>query len=146
MKCFTVLIVIIMLFNAGCATQNAPAQKPQAQQQSLDKNMSANGELAGRVVDRAKTVGEVKDCAVMILDREISVAVRVTGFDRLKLKSIRKEVYEKISHMAPGYQVHVTTDKKLYSEVEKLNNRIQRGEDPGRLKADFDEINKKMHG
>lgn len=147
MKYLFGLTLILMLCTAGCTLQNSPVQKPQTrQQQSLNKAVPAEVELAGRAGDKARTVDAVKDSTAVVLGKEISVAVRVTGFDRLKLKTIRRNVHEKISQMAPGYQVHVTTDKKIFSELEKLQSRIQRGEAPDRLKAELDKINKNMRG
>jgi len=146
MKYLIALIVILIFFNAGCTMQNTPAQKPRAQQQSSNKDVPADVELAGNVKNEAQKVNAVEDAVAVALGGDISVAVRVTGFDRLRLKTIRKEVHERITQMAPGYQVHVTTDKKLYSELEKLNSQIQQGGDPIRLKAELDKINESMRG
>jgi len=76
----------------------------------------------------------------------VFVAARVTGFDRLRLKSIRKEVHESITQMAPGYKVYVTTDKKLFSELEKLYIQIQQVENPAQLKFKLEKINENMRG
>lgn len=147
MKLITGLTAVLMLFIAGCTMQNSPAQKPQAQQQQLsNEDVLVNTELAGQVKEKAKTVDAVEDSVAVILDKEISVAAKVTGFDRLRLKSIRKEVHERITQIAPGYKVYVTTDKKLFSELQKLNSQIQQGENPARLKTKFEKINKNMRG
>jgi len=152
MKLITGLTVCLLLFMAGCTMQNSPAQKPQTQkletqqQQTLNEDVLKNTELASRIKERAKTVDAVEDSVVVVLDREISVAAKVTGFDRLRLKSIRQEVYQEITKMAPEYKIYVTTDKKLFAELQKLNIQIQQGEDPAGLKTKFEKISKDMRG
>jgi len=147
MKFITGLIVFLLLLMTGCTMQNSPAQKPQAQQeQSSNEAVLVNTELAGQVEEKAKTVDAVEDSVALVLDREISVAAKVTGFDRLRLKSIRQELHGAITQLAPNYKVYVTTDKKLFSELLKLNNLIQQGENPAKLKTKFDKINKDMRG
>ena len=126
---------------------NSPAPKPQAQQQqSLNPKATANTALAGQVEETAKTVASVKDGIAVVIDRDIAVAVKVTGFDRLRLKAIRQEVSDKIKKTAPDYRIHVTTDKKLFSELRKVEKQIRQGEDPALIKQKFDKINEDMHG
>ncbi|HBX22129.1 MAG TPA: sporulation protein [Desulfotomaculum sp.] len=146
------LTVFLMLIMSGCTMQNSPAQKPQPQQpqtqqqQTLNQDVLENTALAAQVKERAKTVDAVEDSVVVVLDREISVAAKVTGFDRLRLKSIRQEVHQEITRLAPEYKVYVTTDKKLFAELQKLNTQIQQGEEPAKLKTKFEKINKNMRG
>ena len=150
MKFIAGLAIAITIFTAGCTAQKSPAPKPQAQQQqSLNEKASintANTALAGQVEETAKTVDSVKDSIAVVIDREISVAVKVTGFDRLRLKSIRQEVSDQIKKVAPDYRIHVTTDKKLFSELRKVEKQIHQGENPDLLKEKFDKINEDMHG
>ena len=152
MKLFTGLTVLWLLLMTGCTMQNLPAQKQQTQQQqtqqqqTLKENVLENTALASQIKERAKTVDAVKDSVVVVLDKEISVAAKVTGFDRLRLKSIRQEVHQEITQLVPEYKVNVTTDKKLFSELQRLSNQIQQGEDPARLKTKFERINKNMRG
>lgn len=141
------LAVLMMLFGVGCTMQNSPDKKPQAQQQqSSSEKVIIDTELAGKAGETAKTVDAVEDSVAVVMDREISVAAKVTGFDRLRLKSIRKEVYGEIKKIAPGHKIHVTTDKKLFSELQKVDRQIQQGENPAELKAKFEKINKDMRG
>ena len=147
MKFITGLAIAVTIFTAGCAMSNSPAPKPQAQQQqSLNPKASANTALAGQVEETAKTVASVKDGIAVVIDRDIAVAVKVTGFDRLRLKAIRQEVSDKIKKTAPDYHIHVTTDKKLFSELRKVEKQIRQGEDPALIKQKFDKINEDMHG
>ncbi|MCG8402983.1 MAG: YhcN/YlaJ family sporulation lipoprotein [Firmicutes bacterium] len=147
MKFITGLAIAVTIFTAGCAMPNSPAPKPQAQQQqSLNPKATANTALAGQVEETAKTVASVKDGIAVVIDRDIAVAVKVTGFDRLRLKAIRQEVSDKIKKTAPDYRIHVTTDKKLFSELRKVEKQIRQGEDPALIKQKFDKINEDMHG
>lgn len=64
------------------------------------------------------------DQAVAIrIDNELNVALQVSNFDRFRLNSLRKKVSQKLKASFPEDHIHVTTDSKLYNELEKLNKK-----------------------
>lgn len=151
-KAIILLIIASVILAAGvtgCNMQNSPPRKPQSQQeQSSRKQVQLNPELAKAVVQVVKTIDGVEESTAVVIDREISVAAKVTGFDRLRLKSIRKEMTGKVGKIAPRYKVHVSTDKKIFAELQKVENQIKqsRGMPIAGLKNKIEKLNKDMHG
>ncbi|MCL2336538.1 MAG: YhcN/YlaJ family sporulation lipoprotein [Firmicutes bacterium] len=130
-------------------TEAHAAQELQPQTQpgpAADQAAAANTALAAKSKAAAKKLAAVEDAVVVVLGKNISVDVKVTGFNRLRLPAIRREVHAKIAHMAPGYRVFVSTDKKIYWELEQLNSQIQQGGDSDAFKELLDKIDKRMRG
>lgn len=119
-------ILSILVLSAGCSMQNSPLKKPQAEQQVIqdEKQIQTNPGVAGKAKETAKTVRGVKDSAAAAIGRDITVAVKVTGFDRLRLKPIKTEVHDKIKQLDNENNVHVTSDKKLFVQLQQVEKQI----------------------
>lgn len=148
MKAFlTAVSLILLLLMPGCGAQNSPSQKPQP-----DANQSetarVNPDLAEKVKQTAKTVKGVEDSTAVVINNEISTAVKVKGFDRLRLKSIKEEVHSKVKELNKGYQVHVTSDKKLFTQLEQIEKKIKehQGQPPADIQKKLKKIKKDMQG
>ncbi|MFZ5643898.1 MAG: YhcN/YlaJ family sporulation lipoprotein [Bacillota bacterium] len=141
-----IAFLLLLTLPAGCGTQ-APAKKPQ-QEGKGQKQVVFNADLASRVKEIAETVDGVEESTAVVINKEISAAVKVTGFDRLRLKSIREEVHRKISEAGDEYKVYVTSDKKLFSELRKIESQITGGEvkSPAELESRVKKINNSMRG
>lgn len=143
MKKSMVWLLIIMML-VGCAT----AKKPQPKQEVANKDITVDTGLAQQVKRMALTVPGVQNATAVVINKEMSVAVKVSGFDRLRLKSIREETHHKITKQHQEYTVHVTTDKKLFRELENLEQQINSDKtlSPPLLQDKVKKINQDMHG
>ncbi len=146
---FLSLLLVISL--TACAALNSPAKKPQAQNKS-GQNMEQvkfDAGLAGAVKERAKTIKGVEDSVAVVINNEISTGIKVTGFDRLRLKSIKEDVHKSIKDLKSDYKVRVTSDKKLFKLLQDIEKEVPnnpRGQDAAKIKSKFDKINKDMQG
>lgn len=128
---------------------NPPAQKPQSQQgQGSQEQVQVNPGLAEAVKQEVKTIDGIEESIAVVINQDISVAAKVTGFDRLRLRSIRQEMASKVESIAPGYKVHVTTDKKIFAELQKVENQINQSQVKSmtELKSKVKKLNQDMHG
>ncbi|MGE5416237.1 MAG: YhcN/YlaJ family sporulation lipoprotein [Acidobacteriota bacterium] len=138
------IVIILLLLMSGCS--QSPAKKPQDTSQHKTE-VRIDPEYARQVKQAAKSVTGVEDAASVVIDREISLAIKVSGFPRLRLKSIKSQVAAKVRSLNKTYTSHITSDKKLFSELHKVENRINSGiEDSARVKQDVEKINKAMGG
>lgn len=121
-----VILLFSLVFSVGCGTQNSPLKKPQSEQQmNLDeKQIQISAELAEKAKKTAETVKGVKQSTAVVINKDISAAVKVSGFDRLRLKPIKAEVHNKIKELNKDYNVHVTTDKKLFMQLQQIEKQI----------------------
>lgn len=117
----TVLLTLVLA--AGCGT---PQKKRQIQQDSRNESrIQVNTELAGRAREAAGAVKGVKESAAVVIDRDIAVAVKVERFDRLRLKTIRQDIHDRIKELDQAYNVHVTTDKKLFKQLQVMEQELK---------------------
>ncbi|AGL00890.1 YhcN/YlaJ family sporulation lipoprotein [Desulfoscipio gibsoniae] len=143
-----VILSLIICIIGGCAV-NMPQRKPEPQTGQVEGQAHINTELTKQVQEVALTVQGVEESMALVIDNQIAVAVKVTGFDRLRLKSIRQELNSQIKSMAPEYDVHVSTDKKLFAQLQKLAEQIKRAPQdnlPAQIKDDYNVIIEDMNG
>lgn len=135
------LLIILMLVGCGAA------KKPQTYQGAVE-DIVVDAESARQVKKIALAVDGVQQATAVVVDKEISVAAKVRGFDRLRLKSIRKEIHQGIKKEYQGYAVHVTTDKKLFKELQQLEQQINGSNSiaPQQIKGNLSKINQDMQG
>lgn len=146
---FMIISIFLLACAAGCNMQNPPAQKPQSQQsRGSQDQVQVDHVLAEAVKQEVETIDGVEESTAVVINRDISVAARVTGFDRLRLRSIRQEMASKAESIAPGYKVHVSTDKKVFAELQKVENQINqsRVKSMSGLKNRVKKLNQDMHG
>jgi len=126
--------------------QTAPQKKPQAQAggDRKEKQVQTDPALAAEVKETAKFVQGVKDCTAVVVNQNISAAIKVTGFDRFKLKSIKEKVHNKIKTLGQNYEVHVTSDKKLFKELQQIEKQIKEQQKVQDLQQKVEKINKDM--
>lgn len=121
-----VMMIILVMLAAGCSLQGESLRKAQPEQQAgLDEQqVQADTELGEKAKKAAETVKGVKESTAVALNREITAAVKVSGFDRLRLKSIKRETHDKIKELNKDYNVFVTTDKKLFFQLKQIEGQI----------------------
>ena len=126
----------------------APAKNQRQQESQGEKQISVDPVLSEKVKQAAKTVNGVEDSTAVVIDNEISAAVKVSGFNRLRLKSIRQEVHKKIKETGSDYKVNVTTDKKLFAGLQQIEKQISAGQAQSMtaIQKKVDKINKDMRG
>ncbi len=121
-----ICVALLLLLTAGCVMQNS-LKKPLPDDQ-INRNaeqIQIYPDLAGKVKETAKSIKGVKDSAAVVINREISVGIKVSGFDRLYLKRIKKEVNEKIKDLNKGYKIYVTSDKKLFAQLKQIEKQAK---------------------
>ncbi len=150
------MIILLLLLNTGCSALTGPEKKPRTEKakSSPAEQVQVDPEAAGRFKQIAQKVKGVDEATAVVINKDISVALKVSGFDRLRLKQIREEVHDKITATAvKDSQVHVTTDKKLFSEIQKLEQQIkvsaenkEFNKEMVRIKSKLSKINEDMQG
>ncbi len=62
----------------------------------------------------------------MNTDKELLVAIKVENFNRFRLKTIEKTVKSDLEKIYPNHKVVVSSDKKMFWELEKIEQRLQK--------------------
>ncbi len=144
-----VISCLIICIVGGCATVDPPQRKPQPQTGKVEGQAHINIKLAEQVEEVARRVQGVEESTALVMNNQIAVAVKVTGFDRLHLKAVRQELNNQVKNMASEYDVHVTTDKKLFAQLQMLKGQIKKtpqGNLPAQIIDSYNVIIEDMNG
>lgn len=144
----TAAVLSLLLLSAGCAAQDSPSRQPQPEAAQGTTEVRISPELAEKARETAKTVKGVEDSTAVAINHEISVGIKVKGFDRFRLKPIREEVHQKIKELNKDYTIQVTSDKKLFAQLQQIERQIkdQKAQSPAELQKRLKKINKDMQG
>lgn len=149
MKKWVLLIVAgLLVFSAGCAnSQGAKQEKQKSVHMKAEVPPQFRTVEADKAEQTAKQVRGVDDATAVLMDNELSVAVKVTNFQRLRLKQIRQDVHGRLKKEFSLYKVHVTSDSKLFKELQALKKKIKSGKfEVQKVSKKFKKINEDMKG
>ncbi|SDJ76173.1 YhcN/YlaJ family sporulation lipoprotein [Sediminibacillus albus] len=59
-------------------------------------------------------------------DKNLLIGIEVRQLDRIRLKKLEKQITTDLEKQYPDKNVQVSTDKKIYLELDKLESRLQK--------------------
>jgi LEA14-like dessication related protein len=87
----------------------------------------------------------ITDVVCVTVDSDIYIAVQTERWHRFRLRTIRSDIKELLSHRFDDYKVHVSTDWKIFRELQRLTNDLDQLELKN-VKKKLDKIEKGMSG
>jgi hypothetical protein len=118
------LALPLFILVTGCTQQSSPQTK--AKSATEDPLCNPIPIRYFHLEQKAKSIAEqvdgIDNVVAVQIDDELDVAIKVSNFNRLRLKSIRKEAAQKLKAAFPKTKIHVTSDKKLIDELQKLSD------------------------
>ena len=82
--------------------------------------------VANHAKEKMITKDEISDVKAVNTDKELLVAIKVENFNRFRLKKIEKTVKSDLEKMYPNHKVFVSADKKMFLELEKLEQKLEK--------------------
>lgn len=147
------LIFTVIFLISGCGTATKGQQNPPGPpvQQTKSQGPSISLGTAREAKATAQQDKRVDAATAVAIEKDLSVALKVSNFNRLYLKDIRQNVHQSLRDQFPAYTVYVTTDSKLFSELEKLQKEMRknRPSQPSQVKTyekKLQKINDDMKG
>ncbi|ARK30231.1 YhcN/YlaJ family sporulation lipoprotein [Halalkalibacter krulwichiae] len=117
-----VQLLFILCFLTAC-------QMAEPQQDIKPLQLTNKAVVNQQQADDAKKIvlsmEEVIDVKGITDENNIYIAPRVKHFDRFRLKEIRKNGHDSIKKRYPDATIHVSTDQKIFMELEKLEKELQ---------------------
>lgn len=141
-----IIFLILLLGVTGCGSQSS--KKP-PQQQGVHGPIQANLGLAEELQQAVNAHRAVDASTAVVIDNDVSIALRVTGFDRLRLQTIRQAVHNQAMDLvSEEYRIHVTSDKRLFADLEKIDEQIKQagGTASMDIQNELKLLNKDMQG
>jgi hypothetical protein len=125
--CFVLILAIG--FITGC-TNNEDDGREIVQGSDIDltkvKTTSpADQSISNKVKNKLIKRDDVTGVRGVNTDKKLFIALKITQFDRLHLKKIEKEVKDKLKKDYPDMEHEVSTDKKIYLELDELEKKLQ---------------------
>lgn len=144
MKGFVWIGIILALLLGGCQV----AEKPQESVQKTVELPAVDPLALEEAKDIAKKNRRVDEVAAVALKDELYVGLKVTNFNRLFLRSVRKDVHGRLREQFPNREIHVTTDIKVFGDLSQLEQRVRRDpwKDREGLRRKLDKIHEDLKG
>lgn len=155
-RLFLFILAALVLVGVGCAPETN--QKPQVNPSGQIKKMAdANGcrsmphrhfDDEQQAVRLARQTDGVHEAVAVYIDNHLNVGLDVRNFHRLRLKTIRKETFDRLEKAFPDAELHVTTDSKVFRELQKMSQKPWQNdlEAACREKRRLDELEEMMKG
>ncbi len=118
MKVIRALLFVTILL-VGCGTEE------DVKVLELDGKATFDQKKADEAKQIVISMKEVVDVKGVNYKDKIYLAPKVKHFDRFRLKEIRKEGHDLVKARYHDATVHLSTDKKVYMELEKLERRLK---------------------
>ncbi|MFB5089340.1 YhcN/YlaJ family sporulation lipoprotein [Psychrobacillus sp. PGGUH221] len=122
------LILMVIGLCSGCngnQDQFADANEDlKVSEVNISKPISQS--VANQAKENTITEEEISNVKAVNTDKELLVAIKVKQFDRFQLKKIEKNVKTDLEKMYPDYKILVSTDQKMYFEIDKLEQKLQK--------------------
>ncbi len=136
----TVICIILML--AGCGQTSVPIKPRPEHRPQANQQISIDPQRAAKVKATAAKAEEIEDCTAAVVDQDIAVAIKVSGFNRLRIKSIRDQARQRVKSANPGFHVYLSSDKKLFQQLRQLEKEARKAtySSPADFKAKVNKV------
>jgi hypothetical protein len=127
-KCKRFLIILTVLSLVALVGCNQDEDK-----QSQMKNVNYTKVTSGNVVDQSPSVRakefvskkeETTEVKAVNSKKDLYIAFNVGTFERFQLDKIESDVKKELKKKFPNHTVHVSTDKKVFLELETLEEKL----------------------
>ncbi|ASB88905.1 hypothetical protein CHH92_13505 [Bacillus sonorensis] len=123
----TVVLLFINTITIGCqnANENAAQNQSAAVRNVNAKNEKTDQTAANKAKKRLLKLEEVTEARGANSKNDLVLAVQIEHFDRFQLKEIEKKSKEMLKKEFSGYTIEVSTDQKIFWELDKLEKQLE---------------------
>ncbi|NUH86365.1 YhcN/YlaJ family sporulation lipoprotein [Bacillus firmus] len=139
-------ILILIGMGSGCnGNENQVGEKNHSSISQIHTSKPIEQSVSNHAKEKIITKEEISDVKAVNTDKELLVAVKVENFNRFRLKNIEKSVKSDLEGMYPDYKVFVSSDKKMFWELEKIEQKLQQHDtNKKNLKRDLNKLKSLM--
>lgn len=118
------LILMVIGLCTGCNGNQDQDANEDLNVSQVSKPISQS--VANRATENVSMEEEISDVMAVNSDKELLVAIKVKQFDRFQLKKIEKNIKSDLEKRYPDYSILVSADQKMYFELVKLDEKLQK--------------------
>jgi len=139
-------ILILIGLGSGCnGNQNQLVNNHHLSISQVHSSKPIDQSVANHAKEKMITKEEISDVKAVNTDNELLAAIKVRNFNRFRLKNIEKSVKSDLKKMYPDYDVFVSSDKKMFWELEKIEQRLKKNDTTKKnLKKDLTKLKSLM--
>ncbi|PGZ97927.1 hypothetical protein COE51_12480 [Bacillus pseudomycoides] len=158
----TISLLFLLLFSFLCGC-HSPLDKKDKQESApktdktdtTDKNDTkltkvnmeySDQSIANEAKNKILAMDEILEVKAVNFNNELYVAVKPKHNERFQLKKLRKEIKQTLKKMYPNSKIYVSTDKKIFMLLDKLDTQIKNKEvDKEEVKKQLKVVKEEMH-
>jgi hypothetical protein len=142
---FGVFLLLVIPLLTGCKENMDSAKNQSTPITKITAKKSTNQSMANHAKELLIKRDDVSGVRGVNTDKELLIAITVPQIERFQLKTIEKNVKEKLKKEYPYYKIQVSTDQKIFLELDILERKLQEGKAGEKeLKKELDKIKSLM--
>lgn len=132
----TALFVLLLSSLTGCGSSPLDKKvKKEKEKQTEEKKgpkltkmstESFNQSIAQGAKKKALAMEEITEAAAVNSNLDLYIAVKPEHHERFGLKPLRNRLKTQLSKEYPTFNIHVSTDRKIFMLLDKLENKIKK--------------------
>ncbi|CAK6481332.1 YhcN/YlaJ family sporulation lipoprotein [Peribacillus simplex] len=141
---FLLLLTIIGL-GSGCNQNQSGEDHEDLSISQVHTSKPIDQSVANQAKKKVIKEEDISDVKAVNTDKELLIAIKVENFERFRLKKIEKNVKSDLEKDYPDHKILVSTDSKMYLELDQLEQKIQKDNTNRKeLEKDFNKIKSLM--
>lgn len=146
---FIIFLLLLAIIGLGSGCNRNQNQSGEEHEDLSISQVHTSKPIDQSVANQAKkkviTEEDISDVKAVNTDKELLIAIKVENFDRFRLKKIEKNVKSDLEKDYPDHKIIVSTDSKMYLELDQLEQKIQKDNTNRKeLEKDFNKIKSLM--
>lgn len=117
-------IMIIMMVVSGCNNTNNTSEHNKTNITNISYEQKKDVNTSADVENLLMEEKEVHKAIAVSTDKKILIAVEINQMERFRLEDIEKRLKKRIEDQYPKHDVDLSTDKKIFLELEKLKTKM----------------------
>ncbi|KEK25343.1 YhcN/YlaJ family sporulation lipoprotein [Bacillus gaemokensis] len=144
----TVLFVLLLGLITGCTspldkevkqeTHKKTEKKKEPKLTKVSMEESFNQSIAHEAKKKILAMEEILEVRAVNSNTDLYLAVKPEHHERFQLKPLRKKIKKQLEDENPTFDIHISTDQKIFMLLDKLENKIKKKE------ANKEQINKQL--
>ncbi|CAN7647616.1 MULTISPECIES: YhcN/YlaJ family sporulation lipoprotein [Bacillaceae] len=141
---FLLLLTVIGL-GSGCNQKQSGEDHEDLSISQVHTSKPIDQSVANQAKKKVIKEEDISNVKAVNTDKELLIAIKVENFERFRLKKIEKNVKSDLEKDYPDHKILVSTDSKMYLELDQLEQKIQKDNTNRKeLEKDFNKIKSLM--
>lgn len=120
-----IYIFFLVIVMAGCSGMHKNEEANKSNVTDVSFKNSHDQSVTEKMKQLLENEEEVKNIRAVNSDKELLIAAEIDHMDRFRLREIEQKLREKVQKQYPDYKVIISTDKKIFLELEQLENKMR---------------------